>query len=269
VSRQGSPHGLEGVIVEDMQTILALDFKHYMTLKLVYVTWFEQVYPRDRRPLVVSDEEIAAGRHLAAKRSVLAIPTEAIEEFENVEAAWDGELNRRGLGEYIDKRKPESKLHRSQSLKIVANTGNKFSFVHDAKLRSLVERDFADLREARVWGSSRLRFILAGSLVEALLLDALMANASALQTAAAKKESRSLEYWSLGGLLEAAAELKLVSPIAEKLSDPVRELRNFVHPGVEWRSTFVFESEEVEIVERILDLVIRDLSRLPQLRVQP
>jgi hypothetical protein len=51
VHRQGSPYGLEGVIVDDLQIFLALDFMHYMTQKLVYVKWFEQVYPRDRRPV--------------------------------------------------------------------------------------------------------------------------------------------------------------------------------------------------------------------------
>jgi hypothetical protein len=202
-----------------------------------------------------------AGRYGEAKRKVLAIPTDAIEQFENVERAWDDELKRRGLGEYIENRKGETRSHRLQPPRASTVKPDRFAFVRDAKLR-FIERDSADLREARIWGSSRLRFILAGSLVEGLLLDVLMNTPGSLQTVAGKREGKALEYWSLGSLLEAAVELKLISPIAEKLSTPVRELRNFVHPGVEWRSSSMIENEEVEIVERILDLVIRDLSRL-------
>src|SRR5262249_9741150 len=93
------------------------------------------------------------------------------------------------------------------------------------------------------------------------LLDALMSKPAAMQTAASKREGKTPEYWSLGSLLDAAAELQLLRTTVEKLGSPVREFRNLVHPGVEWRRGTPIEIEEVEIVERVLDLVIRDLSR--------
>jgi hypothetical protein len=240
---------------------LALDFRKYLTLELVYVSWIRQVYPHDIRPLLISEEDIAAGRHGDATRAVLAIPTEAIEEFEEVESAWDEELKRRGLNDYLAKRKVEAKLPKRAKIRQPLSEASRFVFVRDAKIRTFVERDIADLQEARLWGSLRLRFVLAGGLIEGLLLDALMSHPHVRQTTVAKREKGDLEYWALGSLLEAAAELGLLSVTAVKLGTPVREMRNFVHPGVEWRSNLLIEKEEVEIAEKVLDIVIRDLSR--------
>src|SRR5260370_6024250 len=265
LKRQGSADGLDGVVVDDLEAVLALDFRKYIAeLRPVYVTWINQAYPTYGYPLIVSEEAILSGKYEDAKKRILAIPANEIEAFEDVGHAWNEELRARGLDEYILKRKPAPKIapqttQTTQPLR--AAKPPMFAFMHDQRLRSFIERDFKDLQQARLWASLRLRFVLAGGLIEGLLLDALRADGSAAHTVAGKREGKPIEYWSLGSLLEAASELQLIGGTVAKLASPVRELRNFVHPGVEWRSNLPVEREEVEIVERILDIEIRDLSR--------
>lgn len=264
-TRQGDPQVADGVVVDDLAAVLLLDFPTY-TKEIrdgYYLTTYSR-YAGGYGSVVLRDTDVKAGKYPNAQVGRVAIATEAIDTFEDVGAAWDQELRNRGLGEYIEKRKttgPEQVQAQAQVLKQKAVLPPQFSFVQDQKLRSFIERDYEDLKRARISGSLRLRFVLAGGLIEGLLLDALISRPATMQTAAAKKEGKTPEYWSLGGLLDAATELQLLRTSVEKLGSPVREFRNMVHPGVEWRSGTPIEIEEVEIVERVLDLVIRDLSR--------
>ena len=60
-------------------------------------------------------------------------------------------------------------------------------------------------------------------------------------------------------LIDVSVELKLVSAGVEKLSNPVREYRNLIHPGNEIRSGLTFGAEEAKIALEILHMLHRDL----------
>jgi hypothetical protein len=66
--------------------------------------------------------------------------------------------------------------------------------------------------------------------------------------------------WDLYDLILVAVDLKLVGSGADKLSHPVREYRNLVHPGNEVRNRLTFGQEEARIAIEIVHLVYRDLK---------
>jgi hypothetical protein len=135
-----------------------------------------------------------------------------------------------------------------------------FAYVADPALRALVARDYAEAQRAFVAKCWKSVIILSGSLIEALLLDLLQKNAAgALQSKVAPAQA-DLNRWVLSQLIDVAVDLNLVSVAIAKLSHPVREYRNLIHPGVELRTNIAFDSEEARIALEVLHIVDRDLS---------
>lgn len=197
----------------------------------------------------------------------------AIRDFEDASKAWAEELQIRGL-EPTQKVKRRSHHDRgisehTQQLshdQRIANTvpppavKDAFAFVKDPAIRTILERDYAELgslpRKAL-----KARFVLAGGIIEGTLLDALICDSTrARLTTAGRRENRDLEQWGLSTLLDASVELGLISPSAQSFGHAVREYRNLVHPGLERRKALSLAIEEVEIAEKVLQIVLRDLA---------
>jgi hypothetical protein len=121
-----------------------------------------------------------------------------------------------------------------------------FAYVSDDELRKIVERDYRELSllvfSASGWKSS---VILAGSILEALLYDALTLD---LETAAKANAARSAPKfkgkvkpiesgdWRLAELIDVASELQILPTERAKTIDQVlRDYRNFVYPKKEIR----------------------------------
>jgi hypothetical protein len=102
--------------------------------------------------------------------------------------------------------------------------------------------------------------ILSGGAIEAILLDLLQANQAQALAASKAPGKPDLTRWDLADLINVAVELKLVSDGVEKLSHPVREYRNLVHPGVEVRTGLKFGEQEAKIALEVLHLLHRDLT---------
>jgi hypothetical protein len=139
-----------------------------------------------------------------------------------------------------------------------------FSFVKDAELRKMIERDYTEIQRAYVAQCWKSVIILSGGAIETILLDLLQQNQGmAMAASKAPKGKLDMTRWDLSDLINVAVELKLVSQGVEKLSQPVREYRNLVHPGNEIRNKLVFDAEEAKIALEVLHIVHRDLSSRP------
>lgn len=136
-----------------------------------------------------------------------------------------------------------------------------FSSVSDSNLRKIIERDYIGLNKClavKVW---KAVIILAGGLIEALLLDSLLKDENKARSSSKATSLKSnLKKWDLGALLDVAVNIELINPGAEKLSDTVRKYRNLVHPGNELRSSLKIEPEEAKIAVEVLNMIIRDLQ---------
>ncbi len=139
-----------------------------------------------------------------------------------------------------------------------------FEFVANNDLRRIIERDYEELQRIKAASAPKSGLVLAGSLIEALLLAALKSDPSAPDEINVR--GKSLNSWTLGDLIDEAVRVGLISASAQSFGHAVREYRNLVHPGREIKSKYKAEIEEAEIAEKVLEIVVRDLRKLPRER---
>lgn len=100
-----------------------------------------------------------------------------------------------------------------------------FDFITDDELRDALNADFNEMAADMQVGSYTSAQVLAGSIVEALLVDHLISSA---YTPPGKKDILEL---SLGELLAAAKTLGVINQTTVDLASVVKDYRNLIHPG--------------------------------------
>ena len=136
-----------------------------------------------------------------------------------------------------------------------------FPFLHDIDLRKIIERDFDEIRRAYISKCWKSIIVLFGGTIEAVLLHLLYSNEDAAKSAESAPKEPDMTRWDLYDLIKVATELQLVTIGVEKLSHPLREYRNLVHPGYELRKGLSCNQEEAKISFEILNMVHRDLTK--------
>jgi hypothetical protein len=115
-----------------------------------------------------------------------------------------------------------------------------FPYVHQTSLRRIIERDYLELTvklfPAGAWKST---VVLAGSILEAILLD-LLSDANRAPSAEANpkgpRKPMSSGDWKLVQLIAVAVDLGLLpASSAASIDEVLRNYRNFVHPRLELR----------------------------------
>lgn len=149
-----------------------------------------------------------------------------------------------------------------QPTSIPVTEERQFTFVSDSALRKIIERDYIEIQKAYISECWKSVIILCGGTIEAILLDLLVSDETAAKAAESAPKNPDITYWDLSSLIKVAVELILVSESVEKLSNPIREYRNLVHPGNELRNKLRFGAEEARIAIQVLNIVHRDLSHL-------
>jgi len=142
-----------------------------------------------------------------------------------------------------------------------------FSFVSDPDLRIIIDRDYRELSTMLLpSGAWKSTVVLSGSILEALLQDALTKDASTLARAKASSKApstKSLEKgeWNLNQLIEVAVDL-LILPCdrARAIDQILRDYRNYVHPKKELRSQYPCTEAEGLLAKGALDAVINMLQ---------
>ena len=109
------------------------------------------------------------------------------------------------------------------------------AFISDGGLRENLRIDMSATNDALRNGEWKAATVLAGSVVETLLLWALQeqnhANVSAAVGRLGLKVSWNLEDWVLYQYIEVAAELKIISPETATQCRLAKDFRNLIHPG--------------------------------------
>jgi hypothetical protein len=173
---------------------------------------------------------------------------------------------RSGLMDYLQQKvmfcdlKPEMAAGDLAATTVTEDATRTFAFIRDQRIRELVDRDYSEIlraNSARCWKSV---IILSGGTIEAILTDLLLNDPRALTAHAAPKKNSDITSWDLKDLIDVSVELRLVGPGIEKLSHPVREYRNLVHPGNEIRNRLAFGKPEARIAIEVLHMLHRDLT---------
>jgi hypothetical protein len=122
----------------------------------------------------------------------------------------------------------------------------RFEFVHDAELRPVLERAFADSRDAFEQGDFGLALILSCGVIDALLTDALGASSDR----DASFEAR----------IAAAEKAGLVRGGCARLPPVARAYRSLTGPDGELRADANVSDRDARIAGQVLRVVMRDLD---------
>jgi hypothetical protein len=101
----------------------------------------------------------------------------------------------------------------------------KFDFISDANFRTSLISDYRELTRCLDTSAWKAVHILAGSVVEAILTDHLMA------TDYQKRTGKDPLKMDLAGIISACKEENVITDRTADLSSVVRSYRNLIHPG--------------------------------------
>ncbi len=148
-----------------------------------------------------------------------------------------------------------------ESTNVPVTEKREFGFVSNSNLKAIIERDYEEIQRAFISNCWKSVIILCGGSIEAILTDLLLTNKTAAMSAKSAPKGHDITRWDLSELIDVSVELKLVSAGMQKLSHPLREYRNLVHPGNEIRNKLDFGAEEAKIAVELLHILHRDLTR--------
>ena len=136
-----------------------------------------------------------------------------------------------------------------------------FSFINDSNIRKIVDRDYDEIQRTYISKCWKSVIILCGGIIEAILMDLLSSRAEEAKQAESAPNKLDISTWDLSELINVSVELKWVKEGVGKLSHPLREYRNLVHPGNEIRNKLQFDAEEAKISLEVLNMLHRDLTQ--------
>lgn len=218
------------------------------------------------------------GRLLTLSARPLAEFVEAVEALRMAVAAWNG-----GEKNYVLDHLPGPVHWNPVSVirKVLSGLADQapalsvpaLAFVEDPALRESLRVDITSADSALNSGEWKAATVLAGSVVEALLLDTLkvhehaqpgtvIAAVSVLQQEGtlAKAAAKDLEQWDLHQLTEVASELKCITEATAQQCRLCRGFRNLVHPGRALRLAQVCDRATALSAVAAMEHVIRDLT---------
>jgi len=143
-----------------------------------------------------------------------------------------------------------------------------FDFVSDPALRKILKDDFVEAQRAFAVGAFKASAILAGGLIEGMLLDTLrkpeIVTRDRYQSVVARfpkvEDEINWDKVSLSHLLAAARELDLIDEAAGRMAEGARDFRDTVHPKAELRQKIRAHREEAELLLALTKLIYRQLS---------
>ncbi|MEA2205716.1 MAG: hypothetical protein QOE77_2492 [Blastocatellia bacterium] len=124
-----------------------------------------------------------------------------------------------------------------------------FSFVVNPELLRIIERDYAELVALNPSEHTKSCLILAGGIIEALLLDALVTSEYWTQ------EDASTRY--LKEMIHPAIKIGIIRH--DKLTNVLRIFRNLVHPAREIRDKLSFDESDAKHAVTSVGVIVRDI----------
>ena len=126
-----------------------------------------------------------------------------------------------------------------------------FSFMFDARIRKILERDYAELQQLSEQIFTKSVIVLSGGIIESLLFDALVASGKWTFEEACQKY--------LKDMIGSAKGAKIIEE--DRLTDATRRYRNLIHPGKEIKENMVFEEADAKSAKSAVEIVIREVRK--------
>jgi hypothetical protein len=132
------------------------------------------------------------------------------------------------------------------------------AFIDDANYRESVRNDISTAYSSLHNCEWKPATVLAGAVVEALLLWAIEASGKAASIAGAPKKT--LAEWSLGDYISGAEQLALIKKDTAALARQAQHFRNLIHPGRSVRLGTNCDKGSGLAALAAVECVVRDLT---------
>lgn len=126
-----------------------------------------------------------------------------------------------------------------------------FSFISDESLRNSLESDYKELQSCMEFGAWKSVHVLAGSIVEAVLIDYL--------AAIGYNKAKPLQM-TLDQVIKACKDEGVITERTVDLSNVIRSYRNLIHPGRLIRLKDSYDNNTARISEALVHIVLQDVS---------
>lgn len=127
-----------------------------------------------------------------------------------------------------------------------------FDYITSADLRESLESDYAEMRRCLDARAAKAVHVLAGSVVEALLSDLLIALEIVSDTEAYKM--------SFAELVDRSRKESLVTLQVAELASAIRGYRNLIHPGRAIRTAEHVDEHSSQIAASLVELITREVA---------
>ncbi len=124
-----------------------------------------------------------------------------------------------------------------------------FSFIFNADIRKIVERDYEELQGLDTRTSTKSVIVLSGGIIEGLLLDTLVASGKWTFEEACQN--------FLKDMIGPARSRSIITE--DRLTDVTRKYRNLIHPAREIREKIVFEENDATLAKTAVDIIAREV----------
>jgi hypothetical protein len=126
-----------------------------------------------------------------------------------------------------------------------------FDFITDDQFRASLESDYNELNLCLEAGAWKAACVLAGSIIEAVLVDYLLARRYQ------KKDPLKME---LGEMITACQQEGILSDKTVGLTSAIRLYRNLIHPGRAVRLGEIIDENEARLAHPLVDIVVREVA---------
>ena len=127
-----------------------------------------------------------------------------------------------------------------------------FDFIASDELRASLERDFEELITCMKAGAWKAVHIIAGSLIQATLVDYLISTGNAIEDEALRL--------SFPELLEVCRTREVLSPRTVELATFLKPYADFLSPDVRVRAQATTDETSARIAQALLEIVINEVS---------
>ena len=128
------------------------------------------------------------------------------------------------------------------------------NFITDEHFREFLIADYAELKTCLKNGAWKSVHVLAGSIIEAVLVDYLLADKPA-----GWSDEKILEM-QLGKLID-ACKAKVLTDTTVHLCEVVREYRNLIHPGKLKREAQTVSEDGAKVADSLVRIVVKDVAK--------
>lgn len=129
-----------------------------------------------------------------------------------------------------------------------------FDFITDDQFRASLQSDHREIVRAAEIGAWKAIHVLAGSIIEALLVEYLVVSKM-------KPKGKDPLTITLSEAIKACEEAKVLSPRTSSLCDVIKDYRNLIHPGRLIRLQDKYGESSAQIVLALVEIITTEVAQ--------